>query len=316
MVDEKTKTEFSSGLVFKSRVSLKSLTSWQVGGVAELYAEPVTVEQLSDAVQFACSQHLPISVLGGGTNVLVSDQGVLGLTIALRSLSGIEESEQSDESALRLTALAGTAKAELLKRLLREKLSAAIFLAGLPGDVGGGVVMNAGVGELIQPREFVEIVEWVEVMRWSNQAPFDIVYDRLEAQQLQWSYRHCSGWAPGIIVRVGLKFSRRPAVDDLVGKVRAANLARVAKQPLDMPSCGSVFVNPPGQKAGQLIEAAGLKGFSIGGAQVSLKHANFIVNCGSATAADIDQVIRHVVKVVAEATGIRLKTEVVYLGAW
>lgn len=294
-------------------MNLASITSWQVGGPADFYAEPSTETELEEVLRFGFEKNLPISFLGGGTNVLVSDRGVRGLLIALRKLSGSKTSIVGDR--FQIEALAGTGKSELLKIFLKAKLEPAVFLAGIPGDIGGGVVMNAGIGEKITPREFVEITDQIEVMRWSSDgaADFKIEKEIISAKALTWSYRHCEGWRPGVITKVWLSWPMVPQAD-VLDRVRAANQIRLSKQPLDMPSCGSVFVNPPGTSSGRVIEEAGLKGFSIGGAKVSEKHANFIVNTGHATAADIRGVIRYVQKQVRERTGIDLKTEVIMVG--
>jgi len=286
---------------------VSSLTSWQVGGTADYFFQPKTLDELRAALRWIADNRQSLTVLGGGTNVLISDRGIRGAVIALGKLSGIESEER--DGRLHLACLAGTPKSEALKAFLKRRLEPALFLAGLPGDVGGGVAMNAGVGEMIAPREFVEIVEWVEVMRPSGELA------RFEAGDLKWAYRHCEGWQPGVIARAGLGWPLAPA-DDILARVRQANQIRLSKQPLELPSCGSVFVNPPGHKSGKLIQDCGLKGYTIGGAQVSTKHANFIVNIGGAKAADIHAVIEHVKKTVLARTGVQLKTEVVYLGEW
>jgi UDP-N-acetylmuramate dehydrogenase len=292
----------------EENVPLKSMTSWLVGGIADFLARPRNIDDLRDAQTWALERSLPITVLSGGSNVLVSDRGVRGLTISLRKFSSAIVSI-ADGARLEIEALSGTSKSELLKIFLKHKLEPALFLAGLPGDVGGGVVMNAGVGEMMKPREFVELTDWVEVLK-----P-DGGIRRYLRDELQWSYRHCIGWQPGLISRVGLSWPLEPAAD-ILDRVKAANKTRLSKQPLDQPSCGSVFVNPPGTTSGRLIESCGLKGFAVGGAQVSLKHANFIVNTGEATAHDVHAVITHVRDTVAAKTGVTLKTEVVYLGEW
>ncbi len=278
-----------------------------VGGLAEYFTEPLSVTELQKSLRWAEESSQAVTILGGGTNVLISDQGVPGLTVCLRKLTGAKTEVR--ESVLKITCLAGTSKSELLKIFLKYKLAPALFLAGLPGDVGGGVVMNAGVGEQITPREFVQLVEWIDVLK----SDFSTV--RHPVKDLHWSYRHCSGWQPGVITQVGLSWPLQP-VEDILAKVKHANHVRLSKQPLDQPSCGSVFVNPAGHKSGQLIEAAGLKGFSCGGAKVSEKHANFIVNFNQASAQDIHQVITHVQTTVKAKSGVDLKTEVVYLGQW
>lgn len=309
--------QLSSGLTIERNITLAPFTSWLVGGTADYAVQPKTIDEVREALEWAKAHAMPVTLLGGGTNSLVSDRGVRGLTVLLRKLSGsqVEERETNEgEKRLIIECLAGTSKSELLKTFLKHKLEPALFLAGLPGDVGGGVVMNAGVGEMMKPREFVEITDWIEVLRWDDSKQSFVVI-RIQAGDLKWSYRHCEGWRPGVIVRVGLSWPLNPQAD-ILARVKQANQIRLTKQPLDMPSCGSVFVNPEGFKSGQLVEQVGLKGFAIGGAKVSEKHANFIVNFNSATASDIHQVIQHVQKTVYEKSGVHLRTEVVYTGDW
>jgi UDP-N-acetylmuramate dehydrogenase len=326
-----------SGLSIERNVPLKGLTSWLVGGSADWFAQPQTVAQLKEALALSRLAGLPPTLLAGGTNVLISDKGVRGMTIALRKLSQLTTHEDQGTNGRRLVieCLSGTSKSELLKAFLKHRLEPALFLAGLPGDVGGGVVMNAGVGESIRPREFVEITDWIEVLRWRDGEPTEWTYKdpskiqpeevvatadlletfRIQGRDLQWSYRHCEGWRPGIISRIGLSWELEVS-EDILARVKQANQLRLSKQPLDMPSCGSVFINPPGQKAGQLVESSGLKGFTIGGAKVSEKHANFIVNHSNASSLDIHQLIEHVSATVRGKHGVQLRTEVIYLGDW
>ncbi len=294
----------------QTKIKLAPYTSWLIGGEAEYFCLPQTIDECRSAIAWANKNGIAITVLGGGSNVLVSDSGVRGLVMCLRKLSHLETCVES--SRLQITALAGVGKSELLKVFLKHQLAPALFLAGLPGDVGGGVTMNAGVGEQIVPREFVEIVDWVEVLSLTD--PTQPV-KRFNKNELQWSYRHCHGWEPGLIVRVGISWAVNPE-PDILQRVRDANKVRLQKQPLHLPSCGSVFVNPPGHKSGQLIDQCGLRGFRIGDAQVSEKHANFIVNLGSATAVDTHRVIEHVKAEVKAKTGVQLNTEVRYLGEW
>ncbi|MDX9731437.1 MAG: UDP-N-acetylmuramate dehydrogenase [Bdellovibrionales bacterium] len=301
--------------MIRENVSLAPFTSWQVGGPAEFYAEPTTEAELEQVLRYAVQQNLPITILGGGTNVLIADEGIRGLVLCLRKFSGMKVSEVNNR--LEMEALAGTPKSELLKTFLKNRLEPALFLAGLPGDIGGGVVMNAGVGEAFEPREFVEITDRVEVWRWSEQKSEQKqpLIEKLSftREELAWSYRHCEGWKPGLIAKVWLSWPLE-VKPDILERVKNANRTRLTKQPLDMPSCGSVFVNPPGDKSGRLIEAAGLKGFAIGGAAVSTKHANFIVNQGGASARDIRAVIAHVQDTVLKQFGVALKTEVILMG--
>ena len=298
-----------NSLLVQKNVNLASYTSWKVGGEAEFFSEPKTVENLQEVVNWALSEELAITVLSGGTNVLVSDGGLSGLVVSTSKLQGIEEvSHEGDE--FRLSVLAGTSKFEVMRKFLKNDLSPALFLAGLPGDIGGGVAMNAGVREKVAPREFVEIVDWVDVLQWNEDSSF---IHRYQNSDLQWGYRHCRGWQPGVIVRVGLCWSE-PSHAEVRQWVKEANQRRLSKQPLDKPSCGSVFRNPEGFSSGQLIEECGLKGKTIGGAQVSEKHANFIINTGDASSQDIFDLIGFVQREVKDQKNIELQTEVVFLG--
>jgi UDP-N-acetylmuramate dehydrogenase len=176
--------------------------------------------------------------------------------------------------------------------------------------MGGGVVMNAGVGEMIKPREFCEIVDWIEVLRPGEKTP-----TRIATEQMHWEYRHSGQWQPGVIVRMQVSWPVAPDVK-VLDEVRNATKKRVATQPLNQPSGGSTFRNPPGLKAAKLIDECGLKGFKIGGAEVSTKHANFLVNTDNATANDIHKLINHVRETVKAMKGVDLHCEVIYLGDW
>jgi UDP-N-acetylmuramate dehydrogenase len=288
-------------------VNLADLTSWQIGGPAEFFCAPTTPDELKEALLFSTSQNLPITVIGGGSNILIADQGIQGLVVSMRKFSAIK-SEIKDEK-IYIECLAGTGKNELLKIFLKNQLEPALFLAGLPGDVGGGVVMNAGVAEAFTPREFMELVDSIDVMTASGEIK------NIPKSQLKISYRHTDGWQPNVVMKVFLSwpYKQNPQI---LQQVREANKIRLTKQPLDMPSCGSVFKNPHPQKAAQMIDQCGLKGFRIGDAQVSMKHANFIVNLGKATATDTWNVIQHVRQIVKQEKSVDLVTEVIRLGQW
>lgn len=291
---------------FLEKEPLAQWTWWKMGGPADYFCRPQTLEDLAIAQSFAKERNLPLTVLGGGTNVLVSDDGVEGLVICLRDFSGVE----LDESHGRVTidCLAGTPKSELTKIFLKSRLAPALFLCGLPGDIGGGVVMNAGVSEMVVPREFCEIVDWIEVMN-------DGHIRRFSKEEIRWTYRHSEGWQPGIVCRARISWPIEPDAE-IAKKVKAATKNRLARQPLNMPSCGSTFKNPKPQSAGALIEQCGLKGYQIGQVQVSPKHANFLVNLGGAQAADAKRLIEHIRKAVFEKFHVQLETEVRYLGRW
>jgi len=295
---------------FREQVSLRDWTWWKIGGPADFFCLPKSIDEVREAVRFAQKKEIPITVLGGGTNVLVSDDGVEGLVICMKQLHETTVTEENGRVVV--SALAGTPKSELTKIYMKRKLAPALFLCGLPGDVGGGVVMNAGIGEKTVPREFVEITDWFEYIDLSHP---DLPLRRLTKAQARWHYRHSEGWQPGIIVRAQVSWPNE--IDEEIPlKVREATRNRLARQPLDLPSCGSTFKNPPGNHAGALIEQAGLKGFKVGGAQVSPKHANFIVNVGGATSKDVQAIIDHVKTQVKNKFKVSLETEVKYLGRW
>ncbi len=288
----------------KEQESLVKYNSWRVGGRAEYLCTPKSIEEVVEAEAYALNKQLPITVLGGGSNVLLPDEGIRGLVICLRKLKGQEVQKTQDR--LQVLALAGESKLTVMKTFLKEKLPPAVFLSGLPGDIGGGIAMNAGVSQKWTPREFVEITDWFDVLNAGK-------IKRYQKNDLIWSYRKTLAWQPGIILRAQLSWPLIEANESVVREVEAWNKLRVEKQPLDKPSCGSVFVNPEGNSAGRLIEECGLKGLQIGGAQVSEKHANFIVNTGNATASDIREVIEKVQAVVKEKKSISLHTEVRFL---
>ena len=290
-----------------NNVSLAQYTSWMIGGPAEFFCLPVNFEQLRNALAYSRQNKLSTTVIGGGSNILVSDEGIKGLTICLRRLTGCSSVIKDDR--LFIDCCAGTPKSELLKIFLKNQLAPALFLAGLPGDVGGGIVMNAGVAEAFEPREFMDMVNSIDVMT------LDGNIKTIQKSELQIKYRHTDGWQPNIVTSAKISW---PYIQDtqMLKKVRDANKLRLSKQPLDRPSCGSVFKNPEGYKAAQLIDESGLKGFRIGDAQVSPKHANFIVNLNEARAIDTWNLIIHVKKTVKEKTNVELQTEVLRLGEW
>ncbi len=290
---------------------LASFTSWKVGGMAQYYSAPKTFDELKAAMLQARENHWPLTILGGGSNVLVSDQGIKGLVIHTVKLDSVTVLSAGEEVVIE--ADCGAQKSEVLKHFLKFRLAPAVFLAGLPGDMAGGVVMNAGVGHQVAPKEFCEIVKGFDVFTFNENG--DVEERSFEHSDVAWTYRKSQNWQPGVITKVRVAWPNEPS-EEVLKAVREGNRRRKDTQPLNEPSCGSVFKNPEGDHAGRLIEVSGLKGFQIGGAQVSEKHGNFIVNKGGASALDISQVISHVQKTVQEKHGILLTNEVVYLGEW
>lgn len=288
--------------------NLTSRNWWRVEATADYFFQPQNEQELQEALLWAKDKKIKVSVLGGGTNVLISDKGVRGLLIASSLLNKIHHKQE--DSFLKVQADAGVSKSQLMSIFKKQSLAPAVFLSGLPGDIGGGLIMNAGVGRKdFKPSEFSEIVHSIEVMTSQGIQHF-------KQKDIEWSYRKTSGW-PKEFVILRAKFKWPLKQDDSVGEqIKSGLKKRRASQPLEWPSCGSVFQNPYPQHAGALIEKAGLKGLSQGGAMISKKHGNFIINTGGAKAADIDYLIKEIYKVIKEKFNISLKTEVRYLGDW
>ena len=308
-----------SDTLIQENISLKPYNSWKVGGHAEFLALPETVEDFKEALLWAENKKLPVTILGAGSNVLISDKGVRGLVLCTKKYSGIEN--LSDEKNLRISCKAGTLKQKAMRQFLKNNLKPALFLSGLPGDVDGGVVMNAGVSEAhVEPKEFVEIVESFKVLTKADSTWTEKTYKK---DEINWSYRKTSGWQEGVITEVVLTWPFKDSEASVKDKVLEAQNLRRSKQPLDQPSCGSVFTNPyehpnntEKKSAGYLIEKAGLKGYEYGGAEISRKHANFIINKDGASALDLHCAISLAQEKVKHIFGVDLETEVKYIGDW
>ena len=290
-------------LGLRRSVALADFTTWRVGGAAQWFAEPDSSAQLQALLQWACAEGLTARVIGAGSNLLVSDAGLEGLTLCNRRLQGAA----LDGASGLIEAQAGEPIPSLARRAARAGLSGLEWAVGIPGTVGGAAVMNAGA----QGGCTADVLESITVInpQWPDQ-PF-----QLSNHELNFAYRHSRLQQEELVVltaRFRLDAGHDPAE---LSRRTSANLhSRTSSQPYQQPSCGSVFRNPEPHKAGQLIEGLGLKGVSHGGAQVSPIHANFIVNTGGATASEIDQLIARVQQQVYGAHGINLHTEVKRLG--
>jgi UDP-N-acetylmuramate dehydrogenase len=290
-------------LGLQQQVSLRDYTTWKVGGPAAWLAEPADRQQLQAVLSWGLEHKLPLGCIGAGSNLLVADGGLDGLTLCLRRLQG----SRLDAAAGVVEALAGEPIPTLARKAARAGLAGLEWAVGIPGTVGGAVVMNAGA----QGGCVADCLESVQLLDPAQ--PGTVV--ELRASELDYAYRHSRlQQEPWIVLaaRFRLQSGQDPAE---VSRRTSANLqSRTSSQPYQQPSCGSVFRNPEPHKAGQLIEALGLKGERIGDAQVSPIHANFIVNCGTASAADIAALIARVQQRVQTAHGINLHTEVKRLG--
>ena len=275
----------------------------RVGGPAAYFAEPVTEEQLSKLLEWSQQGGLSHFILGNGSNVIFDDQGFQGLVISMRRFQN--DLIKVDLDASRITVSAGVSLARLVRFCQESGLAGAEFLAQIPGTVGGALVMNAGFSRHSgQRNEIGDLVEEVRALKATGQPV------HLSRSDLSFSYRH-SNLSTYILLEATLPLWRRSK--DQIQQEMTANLNfRKTNQDVHEPNAGSIFKNPgpPQPSAGALIDQAGLKGKRIGGIQISEKHANYFVNKGGATCADVVALIKEVQKTVFHATGITLEPEV------
>ncbi|MDH3428758.1 MAG: UDP-N-acetylmuramate dehydrogenase [Gammaproteobacteria bacterium] len=272
-------------------------TSWRVGGPAESFFVPSSIDDLSMFLR-ELSPEVPVFWFGVGSNLLVRDGGIAGVVIsAARILKDLERVE-----AEVVRAGSGVPCTQLARQCIRWGLGPSEFFAGIPGTVGGALAMNAGAhgGETWERVASVRTIDRSGVMRVRAPAEYAV------------GYRSVTG--PGNEWFIEADFCFDPDITPSMQTLHEMLERRKTTQPLGLPSCGSVFRNPPGDHAARLIEAAGLKGYSIGGAEVSEKHANFIINKNNATATDVEALIEHVRASVAQIHGIELVHEVRIVG--
>jgi UDP-N-acetylmuramate dehydrogenase len=286
---------------FESRVlrnePMTRHTSWHVGGPADVFFTPQGIDDLA-AFLAQLDRATPVMWIGLGSNLLVRDGGIRGAVIDTHGV--FAELERIDDE--NVWCGAGVACAKLAKQCIKWGLGPAEFFAGIPGTLGGALAMNAGAfgGET-----------WNHVVKVATLDRAGVRHERAKSEYTV-GYRHVVGPPNEWFLGAQLRFEPRPGVSN--DDIRVLLARRKATQPIGEWSCGSVFTNPPGDHAARLIETAGLKGTRIGGARVSEMHANFIVNDGTAKAADIEQLIRHVQRVVEEKHGVTLQTEVRIVG--
>lgn len=275
---------------------MSSHTSFRIGAEAEIMAFPKSREELSDLLKQAAALGVKPRILGAGTNVLAPDEGISGIVICLKDcLDGIELLEGN-----RIRVMAGVTMTRAAVFAANHGLSGLEFAHGIPGTVGGGVYMNAGAygGEICQ------ICDSVEVMDPQGNV------QTLSCEDMKFSYRHSVlEDTADIVISTVFCLEEKPS-EEIKAKMKELMAKRSASQPLDLPSAGSAFKRPVGGYAAALIDEAGLKGYQVGGAAISTKHAGFAVNLGGATAADVQGLLKQVSDIVFEKSGIRLEPEV------
>jgi len=275
---------------------MSSHTTLGIGGPARWFIQPDTEDALGRALAL-----IPASVailpLGRGSNLLVPDEGIDGVVLDMSRLNAISAHTQTGENCL--TAQAGVRMAKLARICAARGLSGFEFMATVPGDVGGGVAMNAGAfGQQIS-----DSLACIDIAHRDGKC------EQIRAMDLNMGYRRTQLPAGSIVLAATFQL-KSSAPESIRKKMRAMRNRRTASQPLAQPNCGSVFKNPPGHHAARLIEEAGLKGQRTGRACISEQHANFIVNEGGATSSDVLDLIRRAQEVVLRQTGVRLEPEV------
>lgn len=282
----------------KKNEPLKNHTSFKIGGPADELCSVNTTEDIKKLIKYAKDNGIPYTVMGNGSNLLVSDKGIRGLVIKIAK--GFEKTEVCGE---KIKAKSGILLSKLANIAAENGLSGLEFASGIPGTLGGAVYMNAGAygGEM---KDIVERVTYLS----------DGEIRICEKEELDFEYRH-SRFSDGedIILSAELSLKKGNAAE-IRAKMEDLKERRCSKQPLSMPSAGSTFKRPEGYFTGKLIEDSGLKGFCVGGAQVSEKHSGFVVNTGNATAQDVLDLIKHIQDTVYDKFEVKLETEVKMVG--
>ena len=278
---------------------MKKHTTFRIGGPAEYLILPQTTEEIADVIKLCRQEEIPWYIVGNGSNLLVADEGVRGVVIQL-----LRNFNQIQAEGCQIRMQAGAQNAAVAKRALDASLTGFEFAAGIPGTIGGAVVMNAGAygGEMEDILKEVTVLDPNGMIR------------TIRAEELELGYRTSIIARKGyvvleavIVLKTGDPKEIKAAMDELKEK-------RVTKQPLEYPSAGSTFKRPEGYFAGKLIMDAGLRGFSVGGAQISEKHCGFVINKGNATAKDVTELMDETKKIVMEKFGVALEPEVKRLG--
>lgn len=292
-------TELLGDNKIKLKEPLSKHTTFRIGGVADCIVMPSTDEELSSAIKLIKENNAPYYIMGNGSNILASDEGFRGVIIWL-----YDSFNEIEFEGKRCTAMAGALLSSIGMQAAKRGLTGFEFATGIPGTVGGAVVMNAGA----YGGEIKDCIISARVM----DAEGNIT--ELLREQLELSYRHSVVMEKDYIVLSATFEFDYGNTEEIKNKISELAALRRSKQPLEYPSAGSTFKRPEGYFAGKLIEDAGLKGYSVGGAQVSEKHSGFVINKGNATARDVLQLIEYVQKTVYERDGVNLLMEIKLLG--
>ena len=297
-IKQKFCREFGSDRVLLEE-PMKRHTTFRIGGPAEVFVMPGNLEEMQRILEICRTEDLPYFILGNGSNLLVGDKGIRGLVIEIGS--GMNDIRVE---GTKIVAGAGALLSKVANEAAAAGLGGMEFAAGIPGSIGGAVTMNAGAygGEMKDILESVKVIDPEGMMHI------------LSVEELDLSYRHsCIMEKGGIVVEATIKLEKKPE-EEIRAQMADLRNRRVEKQPLEYPSAGSTFKRPEGYFAGKLIMDAGLRGYTVGGAQVSEKHCGFVINHANATAADVRQLMQDVKEKVKEQFGVELEPEVKMIG--
>ena len=285
-------------MIVKENEKLSHYTYTKTGGPADVLVFPKSKDEVAAVVSWVNEKQVPLTVLGNSSNVIIKDGGVRGIVMILAEMDHMEVKRH------RLTVQSGARLIDASRMALAERLSGLEFACGIPGSVGGAVYMNAGAYD----GEVEEVIESVVVITREGKIK---TYSK---DELEFSYRHSKLQETNEIVLEVVFDLEKGKHEAIKARMDELTALRESKQPLEYPSCGSVFKRPTGYFTGKLIQEAGLQGLTWGGAQVSMKHAGFIVNINQATATDYIELIAHIKKVIMEHYGVPLETEVRIIG--
>ena len=278
---------------------MKKHTTFRIGGPADVFVMPRTIEEVSKALEICRQEQLPYFILGNGSNLLVSDQGYRGVIIQLD-----RNMEEITVDGTEIRAAAGALLSSIAVAARRASLAGFEFAGGIPGTLGGAVVMNAGA----YGGEMKDVLKEVTVMTGNGEIRV------IPASELEMGYRTSIIKKAGYLVLGATISLKEGNLEEIKALTRELSEKRTSKQPLEFPSAGSTFKRPEGYFAGKLIMDSGLRGYQIGGARVSDKHCGFVINAGDATAQDVVALMDHVIEVVREKYGVTLEPEVKFLG--
>lgn len=285
-------------MIIKGDEKLDAYTYTKTGGPADALVFPVAKDEVQEIVKWTYDHKVPLTILGNSSNVIIRDGGIRGVVMILTEMNGMKLEKN------RLIVQSGAKLIDASKRALYEELTGLEFACGIPGSVGGAVYMNAGA----YGGEVNAVIETVEVVTQKGERK---IYQN---EELEFSYRHSKVQETGDIVLETVFVLEKGKKEKISAKMEELTELRTAKQPLEYPSCGSVFKRPTGYFTGKLIQEAGLQGKMLGGAQISMKHAGFIVNVNRATATDYINLIAHIQEIIFDVYEVTLETEVRIIG--